>query len=283
VTDFAASWLDLREPADHRSRNRALARALSLHVGGLERLAIADLGCGTGSNLRASAPLLPAAQSWTLIDSSQGLLDAAVDRLKAWAEQADWEGETLLLARGDKRIRVDFRRADLARDLDAVLGQADLVAASALFDLVSADFIVRFAAGLARRRSAFYGVLTYDGRQAWTPACEADADLLDAFNRHQRGDKGFGPAAGPEASARLGEALRAAGYAVLEGDSAWRLGPGEEALIAQLAAGVADAVQHTGLVDSARIDGWRALEHDGALVGHTDLLALPRPAQSGEN
>ena len=278
MTDFAASWLDLREPADHRSRNRALARTLSLHVGGLERLAIADLGCGTGSNLRASAPLLPAAQSWTLIDSSQDLLDAAVDRLKVWAEQADFEGETQRLARGDKRIRVDFRRADLARDLDAVLGQADLVAASALFDLVSADFIVRFATGLARRRSALYGVLTYDGRQAWTPACEADADLLDAFNMHQRGDKGFGPAAGPEASARLGEALRAAGYAVLEGDSAWRLGPGEEALIAQLIAGVADAVQHTGLVDSARIDGWRALEHDGALVGHTDLLALPRRA-----
>ena len=279
MTDFAASWLDLREPADHRSRNRALARALSLHVGGLERLAIADLGCGTGSNLRASAPLLPAAQSWTLIDSSQDLLDAAVERLEAWAEQADREGETLLLAKGGKRIRVDFRRADLARDLDAALGHADLVAASALFDLVSADFIGRFAASLARRRSAFYGVLTYDGRQAWTPACEADADLLDAFNAHQRGDKGFGPAAGPQASARLGEALRAAGYAVLEGDSAWRLGPGEEALIAQLAAGVADAVRQTGLVDSARIDEWRALEHDGAFVGHTDLLALPRRAE----
>jgi hypothetical protein len=194
----------------------------------------------------------------------------------AWAERADWEGETLLLAKGGKRIRVRFRRADLARDLDAVLGRAELVAASALFDLVSADFIVRFATSLARHRAAFYGVLTYDGRQAWTPACEADADLLDAFNAHQRGDKGFGPAAGPEASTRLGEALRAAGYAVLEGDSTWRLGPGEDALIAQLAAGIADAVRQTGLVDSARIDGWCGLAHDGALVGHTDLLALPR-------
>jgi hypothetical protein len=65
---------------------------------------------------------------------------------------------------------------------------------------------------------------------------------------------------------------------VLEGDSAWRLGPGEDALIAQLAAGVADAAQQTGLVDCGRIAGWRALRHDGALVGHTDLLALPRRA-----
>ena len=178
MTDFAASWLDLREPVDHRSRNTALARALSAQVGGREELTIADLGCGTGCNLRASAPLLPPAQRWTLIDASQELLAAAVDRLQAWADQADWEGETLLLAKGGKHIRVDFRRADLARDLDAVLGHADLVAASALFDLVSADFIGRFAASLARRRSAFYGVLTYDGRQAWTPACEADADLL---------------------------------------------------------------------------------------------------------
>ena len=275
MTDFAASWLDLREPVDHRSRNTGLARALSAHVGGREELAIADLGCGTGSNLRASAPLLPPAQRWTLIDASQELLAAAVDRLQAWADQAEWEGETLLLAKAGKRIRAEFLRADLARDLDAALERADLVSASALFDLVSADFIGRFAASLSRRRSAFYSVLTYDGRQGWTPAGEADADLLDAFNAHQRRDKGFGPAAGPEASARLGDALRAAGYAVLQGDSAWRLGPGEGALIAQLAAGVADAAWQTGLVDRARIERWRGLEHTGALVGHTDLLALP--------
>jgi SAM-dependent methyltransferase len=275
VTDFAASWLDLREPVDHRSRNRALARALSAHVGGREELTIADLGCGTGSNLRASAPLLPPAQFWTLIDASQELLAAAVDRLQAWADQADWEGETLLLAKAGKRIRAEFRRADLARDLDAALGRADLVTASALFDLVSAEFIGRFTASVSRGRSAFYGVLTYDGRQDWTPADEADADLLDAFNVHQRCDKGFGPAAGPEASARLGDALRAAGYAVWQGDSAWRLRPGEGALIAQLAAGVADAARQTGLVDRARIERWRVLERTGALVGHTDLLALP--------
>src|SRR5262249_60065375 len=145
----------------------------------------------------------------------------------------------------------------------------------AVFDLVSADFIGRFAASLSRRRSAFYGVLTYDGRQGWTPAGEADADLLDAFNAHQRRDKGFGPAAGPEASVRLGDALRAVGYAVLQGDSAWRLGPGEGALIAQLAAGVADAARQTGRVDGAKIERWRARARTGALVGHTDLLALP--------
>ena len=152
--------------------------------------------------------------------------------------------------------------------------------ASALFDLASASFIARFAAAMAARKSAVYAVLTYDGDQRWTPEHEADAHLLEAFHAHQRRDKGLGPAAGPDASDALSEAFTALGYAVQEGDSAWRLGPesgvGDEALIAALAAGFAQAARETGLVDATALAAWSAVTRTHAVVGHADTLALPR-------
>ena len=276
MTGFSAEWLDRREPADHRSRNRKLEHALAKHFDGWRPITVVDLGCGTGSNLRATAPLLGPEQQWTLVDYEQGLLDAAAERLAAWADGADWKDGKLALFKGAKRINVEFRRADLARDLDAALGpNANLVTASALFDLVSAEFIARFAAAIAARKSAFYTVLTYDGDQRWTPEHEADAALVEAFHAHQTRDKGFGPAAGPDAPDALSEAFASAGYAVSEGDSAWRLQAGDEALIAELAAGFAEAVRETGQIDAPTIAQWRAITRTGAVVGHADTLALP--------
>jgi hypothetical protein len=280
-TGFSPQWLDRREPADHRSRNRKLEHALAKHFDGWRPITVVDLGCGTGSNLRATAPLLGPEQHWTLVDHEETLLDAAAKRLAAWADGADWKDGKLALFKGAKRINVEFRRADLARDLDAALGpNANLFTAAALFDLASAAFIARFAAAVAARKSAFYTVLTYDGDQRWTPEHEADAAMVEAFHAHQRRDKGFGPAAGPDAPDALSEAFSNAGYAVSEGDSAWRLGAGEEALIADLAAGFADAVGETGQIAPATIAEWRAITRTGAVVGHADTLALP-PAGVG--
>jgi SAM-dependent methyltransferase len=276
MSDFSAPWLDLREPVDHRSRNRKLERALAKHFDGWRPITVVDLGCGTGSNLRATAPLLGPEQHWTLVDRDQRLLDAAAERLAAWADGADRQDGRLALFKGARRINVAFRCADLAADLEAALGSsANLVTASAMFDLASAAFIARLAAAVAARRSAFYTVLTYDGDQRWTPEHERDAPLLDAFHAHQRRDKGLGPAAGPEAPDALSEAFAAQGYQVQEGDSAWRLGLADEALIAELAAGFAQAARETGLVEAATLAAWSALSRTGAIVGHADTLALP--------
>ena len=275
-TGFSAQWLDRREPADHRARNRKLEHALAKHFDGWRPITVVDLGCGTGSNLRATAPLLGPEQHWTLVDHEQALLDAAAERLTTWADGADWKEGKLALFKGAKRINVEFRRADLARDLVAALGpNANLVTASALFDLASAEFIARFAAAVAAAKSAFYTVLTYDGDQRWTPEHDADAALAEAFHAHQRRDKGFGPAAGPDAPDALSDAFSSAGYAVSEGDSAWRLGAGDEPLIAELATGFAQAVRETGLVDAPTIADWRAITRTAAVVGHADTLALP--------
>jgi SAM-dependent methyltransferase len=276
LTGFSAQWLDLREPADQRSRNRKLQRALAKHFDDWRPLTIVDLGSGTGANLRAMAPLLGPEQHWTLVDQDQALLDAAAHRLRSWSDGADWQDSRLALFKGAKRISVEFRCADLAHDLEAALGpNANLVTASALFDLASAVFITGFARAVAARRAAFYTVLSYDGDQRWTPEHVADAAMLEAFHTHQRRNKGLGPAAGPDAPDALSEAFAAAGYSVSEGDSAWRLGPGDRTLIAELAVSFAAAVAETGLLDASTIADWRTLSHSSAIVGHTDTLALP--------
>ena len=95
-----------------------------------------------------------------------------------------------------------------------------------------------------------------------------------AFHAHQTTDKGFGRAAGPGAPAALARALAAHGYRVEEGASPWVLGSAEQALIRDLASGFAVAVAETGVVPAATIADWRHIDRTGAIVGHTDTLAL---------
>lgn len=276
MSGFSPQWLALREAADHRSRNANLAGRLADRFRNARSVSVVDLGCGTGSNLRATAPLLTAQQCWTLVDFDAALLDAAGDALWRWADVARQSGDTLMLDKQGQQLIVILRQADLAGELGHILGaNVDLVTASALFDLASTAFIGRLAQMTAARRAAFYTVSTYDGRQTWTPAHSADADLLEAFHAHQRTDKGLGVAAGPAAPAALATAFRSAGYEVSEGDSAWVLGAADERLIAELAAGFAAAARETGRLDPAAIGDWLSLRRTAAKVGHTDTLALP--------
>lgn len=276
MTGFSADWLALREPADHRSRNTKLAHALASYFDGWRPVTVVDLGCGTGSNLRATAPLLGPEQLWTLVDYDEALLTAAAVRLQAWADGSAAKEDALVLFKGAKRITVTFRRADLARELGAVLATgANLVTASALFDLVSTEFLAQLVREVSARKAAFYTVLTYDGDQRWVPEHEADAQMLQAFHDHQARDKGFGASAGPHAPDVLSEAFSAAGYAVQEGDSAWRLGEADAALVGELVKGFAAAVSETGAVSAEVVAGWIGLARSGAVVGHADTLALP--------
>jgi SAM-dependent methyltransferase len=273
--DFAASWLALREPADRRARNPAIAAALRKALGPRDALRVTDLGCGTGANLRATAPLLGPWQHWTLIDNDAALLEGSADQLAAWADRAEPSADGLLLRRFNQTIIVAFQHTDLAGGVEQVLdAEADLITASAFFDLVSPDFIGRVAAATARHRAAFHTTLTYDGAQHWEPRHPADAAVIGAFNTHQRRDKGFGPAAGPDAPALLEQAFRAAGYSVRSGESPWRLEEADAALIEALAAGTAAAVAETGLVTQAEIAAWRVQTRLAATIGHVDTFAI---------
>ncbi|MBU3730998.1 MAG: methyltransferase domain-containing protein [Beijerinckiaceae bacterium] len=277
---FSPSWLALREPADHRARDQALADRLAAFLAAKEKPLIVDLGCGAGSNLRALAPRLGPKQDWVLVDYDPALLAAARERLIAWATHTQDDGDALHLSYENKTISVRFRQADLSQGLDAVLDPApDCVTAAALFDLCSVDFIAQAARQIAQRGAAFFTVLTYDGQEEWLPPHEADHAVLSAFIAHQKTDKGFGVSAGPDAPRALQEAFTQAGYEVLEASTPWRLeAPDDRMLMAELANGIAHAATETGQVDRAHIAAWRdARAHaTHAIIGHRDCLALPR-------
>lgn len=276
MSGFSAEWLSLREPADLRARNAALAEALAARFATRDRVNVTDLGSGTGANLRALAPLLPRQQSWTLIEGDHRLAAATFDAIARWADGNVSNGNWVRFHKGDKRITVWLREADLAAGLEKVLPErTDLVTASALFDLASAAFITATARASAARRASFYTVLTYNGVQHWTPRHPADNAVTSAFNGHQMCDKGLGVAAGPMAPAHLADAFRLEGYSVQEADSPWRLGPGDARLLSELQKGTAAAVAETGRVDARSLEAWAGKPRTNAEIGHTDTLAFP--------
>jgi SAM-dependent methyltransferase len=277
MSGFSPDWLALREPADVRARDPELLATLAQYVANRNALSVVDLGCGTGANLRSTAPALGPGQRWTLVDHDPKLLEAARKTLSAWADEVAEEGASLILTKDGIDIAVSFRQADLMQDIEAVIsGGPDIVTASALFDLCSADFIARVARAVATEGAVFYTVLTYDGEQGWSPQHEADAEMVAAFNAHQQIDKGFGSAAGPAAPEALALAFRERGYNVLEASTPWRLGEADQQLVDALADGFAGAVAEIGHVAPDVIARWLGdVRRTGCVVGHTDTLALP--------
>ncbi len=273
---FSPDWLALREGADHAARAPAVAQKVFAHFAAHEQVTIVDFGCGTGSNLRAMAQHLPTRQTWRLVDWDENLLAAARTRLIAWADRTKEAQGVLTLIKGGCEIVLELRQADLAKNFESVLDGADLLTATAFFDLVSGGWMDALSAALARRRLPLYAILTYDGREDWQPAHAADAAVLAAFHAHQKSDKGFGVAAGPDAAAYLAQTLAHHGFVLTQGESPWRLSSGE--LLRQLAQGAASAVAETGLVGAQDVAVWREARVQAAScsIGHIDLFAVPR-------
>ncbi|GGE37815.1 trans-aconitate methyltransferase [Agaricicola taiwanensis] len=275
---FSSSWLALREPADLKARAPELLQVLEGFFSSRDYADIVDLGSGTGSTLRALQDILPKRQSWRLIDNDPDLLAAAGDELAAWADSAGVHGDALLLEKAGRSIRVRFIEADLAADPTPwEAPHPDLVTASALFDLVSAEWIDRFAKAVVTARVPVYASLNYDGRAIWEPAHPADEDILGCFNRHQGSDKGFGPASGPQAAERLTSRLSAQGFHVKTASSPWLLTDDARPLADELNRGVANAIHEIGEIDGSVVEDWlqARLQGDETRIGHTDVLGLP--------
>lgn len=278
MSGFSPEWLMLREPADHEARSVILRNQLQTRLGDRPNIDIVDLGCGTGSNLRALAPHLGATQNWRLVDYDPALLDAARAALTGWADSAREQDGVFVLQKDRKTISVVFDRVDLAVDLEKLLARRpDLVTAAAFFDLVSPAWIARFCEALAAHRLAFFTALTYDGLDRWLPPHPADEAMQRAFHAHQGTDKGFGKAAGPQASHLLQEHLTRRRYRVVMEPSPWKLGATQRALMNALSDGFANAVAETAMVPAETVDSWRAARRAAVSceVGHYDLLGLP--------
>lgn len=262
MSGFSADWLDLREAADRAARDAGLLAEAAAYADGVADALVVDLGCGTGSTLRAMGPALRTPVDWLLVDADLDLLLEA-ERRAAGAPGAG---------------RVEVLRFDLAKPQPLPLADATLVTASALFDLVAGPFLDRLVATLAANRAALYAALTYDGTTEWSEPHAGDAAVLAAFNRHQRSDKGFGPALGPAAPQTLVETLERAGFRVRAAASPWRLGPEDAALTRALVEGMATAVTEDGGVDADLVADWLAFRLQGAetgrvTIGHVDVFA----------
>ena len=110
--------------------------------------------------------------------------------------------------------------------------------------------------------------------------------MIEAVNRHQRSDKGFGRALGPtagEAAITRFEALR---YEVVRGTSDWLLGPQDIEIQGDLLSGWAAAANELGDPNLAEIGGWLARRRShlacgrsSISVGHIDFFAGPTGAR----
>ena len=270
MESFSADWLALREPADHAARDAdpaaALTAALATRLVGRPATRAVDLAAGTGSNVRYLLPRVPHIQHFTLVDHDPALL------AQAWR---------LLTPLGHAAGRsFDVRQGDLAA-LDTVsFDDCALVTASALLDLVSEPWLRALARRCRGVGTDVLFALTYDGRIACDPEDRDDERVRGLVNQHQRGEKGFGSALGPDATRVAETCFRAEGYDVDLAQSDWLLTPDMTALQRALVEGWAGAARELTPDDAAIIGGWRArrLSHIDAgrshlRVGHCDLAA----------
>lgn len=289
MSGFSLDWLKLREGADLAARDPGLARrfAAALPRAPGRALRLIDLGAGSGANCRALAPRIGGDQEWSLIERDPLLVAAQESEFTLWARRQGYPvqagGGRIFIRSGGAFWQIAAATIDLAPDIDPLERRnPDAVTAAAFFDLVSAAWTEKFVAWLARRRLPLLAALTVDGRRQWQPASPEDEVVGDAFRRHQRSDKGFGPALGGDAAACLAAALAAKDFAIAEARSDWRLGAAAPDLLAELIAGEASAARAAAPEHVAAIGAWEARRLDEAsggvlslTIGHRDLLALP--------
>ncbi len=266
MTGFSAEWLALRERHDIAARNPDVLAAVTASLESAPSVHVTDLACGAGSTLRTLHARLPAQQHWDLIDNDPALLAIA--------------GRTSV----PEDIELNTVQFDLSRDLDTALDRkTNLITISALLDLVSLAWLDRFLRQVAVRALPVYAALTYDGRVDLSPIDPFDTAMIAAVNAHQRTDKGFGPALGPTAAQAAIGGFEAQGYAIIQGQSDWMIGPNDHAMQIELLAGWAGTAREMGTLSDADITGWLtrrkaavSQKPSSIRVGHVDVFATPR-------
>ena len=263
MSGFSAEWLALREPVDHSARSEEILAGVAGWFAQDEALRITDIGSGTGSTLRALKPILPHRVVWHLIDHDDALLDVA-------------KGE----AKGD---RVEFSLADLSKSLDELFShEPNLITTSAFLDLVSKDWLETMVHEITSRKIPFYAALTYDGRAQCEPEHAMDTQVLNAFNIHQRTDKGFGQALGPDAADTAIKLFENAGYQVAHANSDWIGNAKHKDFQIMLLQGWHDAASDIEPEKSVDFKEWlleriNLIQNQDAslFVGHKDIFAVP--------
>lgn len=263
-------WLTLREPADAAARSPELVELVRSHLPAHGGVAVHDLGSGTGSMARWLAVHLAGPQHWVLYDRDEELLARAA----AHPPPRSADGSP---------VTVEVRGRDITRLDPEELAGANLVTASALLDMMTAEDLDRLVVSAAGAGCPVLFALTVTGHVELTPTDPLDRCITDAFNAHQRRASGGRRLLGPDALDAAVEGFGRLGFDVLLRPSPWRLGPGQSALAAEWLMGWVDAAceQHPELSAVAPSYARRRLAEAAAgrlsvVVHHQDLLARPR-------
>jgi SAM-dependent methyltransferase len=259
MSGFSPEWLGLREPVDLAARNRDVETAF-LSALPEEGARIMDLASGAGSTVAALADRVGPGRRWLLTDNDPVLLGVARRRFPD----------------------VDTMQIDLARELDALpFREADGITTSAFLDLVTEPFLEELVVKVTGAGRPFLASLTYDGRALCRPADPFDEDIRRAMNAHQKTDKGFGAALGPDAASVAGALFSKAGCQVVSGESDWQAGPDAAGFLRELLGGWVSAAIEMGL-DQDRLKSWHEMRliqigngELAVMVGHVDFAAIP--------
>ena len=275
MSGFSIEWLNLREVSDHRARDKNLLKNAVDWLDNLQtkERVIVDLGSGTGSTIRCLQRFttqLPSIQ-WRLVDNDPEVLAEAIDRYSN-----DYSVESFLV--------------DLSETQKLPLDSVSMITASALFDLVSENFIHELCQLVKVKNDCrpvgLYSALNYDGCIKWTPSHPLDAAILVNFNTDQRRDKGFGPALGPDASDFLQSQFNVTKFQCLSANSPWLLDSGDYLITESLINGISEVALQTDGLTNSDVLSWKAfriknIRTGSCFLGHTDILVLPQSFASG--
>lgn len=262
-----------------------LTKIIDREIRATGSMRVVDLAGGTGSNVRFLAEHLPCEQSWVVVDHDPELLARLPAQMQSWCDDQGFafdQDASGYLIHGDRpTCHVSTQDADLAVDVERVISDGvHLVTASALLDLVSEQWLDRLVRRCEQIGSAALFGLTYGGQVRCSPEEPEDALVLGLVNQHQRRDKGFGPALGPDATLRAQDLFRAHGFQVRLDNSDWVLGGRSEALQRALIEGWAEAASATATDGVSTIETWKERRlthvsdgHSSLTIGHQDMVA----------
>lgn len=285
---FSESWLTLREPADHLARNVSLNDPLTTWFKQQSTHYVLELGAGTGSNLRYLMPQMGHDQHWLLLDNDVALFTCLPDRLKVWANKQNAsvraENNRYIVEHENFSATIECKVINLASELDQIpVDKVQLITASALLDLTSAEWLNQLAALIHRHRCACLFALNYNGKIQWQPEHDADSMVSALLNQHQLNDKGFGKALGPRAGHYFAQTLKKTGRQVMTGESDWLIMPESHELQLAIVDGWAPAaLEQDNDANRATIQQWHIgrkqtidQRQTALTVGHIDVLSLP--------
>lgn len=209
VARASRHWLDVREPADASARSVELVDVLASVMTRRCPITVHDLGCGTGSTRRWLAPRLAGGQRWIEHDRDTELLCRP--------------GSQTVTSRDGHAVGVETRASDITKLTGDDLAGADLITASALLDMLTADELAGLASVWTPVGCPCLITLSVVGRVDLSPSDPLDAVVQHWFNEHQRRTVGPDRLLGPDAVTTMVALLERAGMKVITRASPWHL------------------------------------------------------------